>query len=998
MPGINASASIIIDGGTTDSRAILDTQTTDTNPAFKITGSGSILDIYGGVDVSPFIDLPSNVKTSGEEALAFDISDKGKLIFNNVERGTGSTIKTENSSKTINISSGGSAEINKTKIIFSKNSATGIYVDDGILTGNNLVIESESNSFSSKAIELRNNSNAELNNLALNLTHAINALDVNTSHLTVNGLNVAQTAGETSTLVSTHGTSTANRASVTIKDANVIVTGTSGYAMINAGDYSDVKLEGGNYTLNGDGSEQTTTTGLYVSGVDNGLEANNLTLTTTGKYVNAIDVRGKARLNHDVITTAGDNAFALFADSVDTAGQATLTASDMTINTTGTDSAAIVAIRAGEVNVSDSEIKTVGAGAYLLSANTGGIVNGQQITGTSVGVNADLIHADMGSSMTLLGSQLTATGADANGISASFGNNVATVTLDNSQLRSASGSIDTAGANLDVNVNNGSSLQSANNVLVNAQSYTDSATSTRYNSTVRLTANNANLAGTVYADAGSTVNLFLNNNASWSGETLTANDINVDATSLWMLADDATINNLHSDGKTQFAHAGSDYSTLTINGNSTGSGSFFINTLLGDDSSPTDKIVITGNLEGQHSLLVNNTGGLGAVTSGNGINVVVVNGTSAADALKLDGRVVEGAYEYLLYQGGSTDANDWYLRSCYDCSSAVDPDPANSNVVPSPNPKPSVDDIAWREEVPGYIAAPVLNMRYGFDILGTYHQRTGGDVLHKDGAWGRTVGQHNEYDGGRFSYDTDVWFVQFGTDLYYRKDEQNTEQTGGILFTMGTQSTDASDSARGKHAALSVDTGNIDSDVYSLGGYYTMKFEDGSYIDTIGMTSWYRNNYDSISEAKQDGYGVALSVEAGKPFTLYNHVKLEPQVQVKYQYLNLGSFHDDVSNVSGATGNNGEVRGGVRLFTDENPAFTPYLTLDAVTTLGDAPEVQIANERLHADIGDGWWQSGAGMAINFSEHTSVYGEVRYQKGFDSDSDGYGGGIGIKAKF
>ncbi|WP_254311482.1 autotransporter outer membrane beta-barrel domain-containing protein [Rahnella aceris] len=276
--------------------------------------------------------------------------------------------------------------------------------------------------------------------------------------------------------------------------------------------------------------------------------------------------------------------------------------------------------------------------------------------------------------------------------------------------------------------------------------------------------------------------------------------------------------------------------------------------------------------------------------------------------------------------------------------------------------------------------APVLNMQYGFDAIGTYHQRTGGDVLHKDGAWGRIVGTHTENDAGRYSYDTNTWYAQLGMDLVWDKNEENTERSTGILVTLGRQNTDVED-----------------SDIYSLGGYYTLKAQDGGYIDAVGMGSGYKNSDDSTHDAGQDGYGVALSVEAGKPFTLHENLKIEPQAQVIYQYLNLEDFNDDISNVSGVSTSNAQARGGVRLFMD-NPTWTPYLTLDAVTTVGDEPEVQFATQRLKAEFSDNWWQTGAGLAGKLSENTTIYTDVRYQKGFDSDLEGYSGNLGIKVNF
>lgn len=68
--------------------------------------------------------------------------------------------------------------------------------------------------------------------------------------------------------------------------------------------------------------------------------------------------------------------------------------------------------------------------------------------------------------------------------------------------------------------------------------------------------------------------------------------------------------------------------TLTINGDYTGNnGTLSLNTQLGDDASPTDKLLITGDTAGTTTVFVTNTGGAGALTT-KGIEVIDVGGQS----------------------------------------------------------------------------------------------------------------------------------------------------------------------------------------------------------------------------------------------------------------------------------------------------------------------------------------------------------------------------------
>ncbi|MDI8953030.1 fibronectin-binding autotransporter adhesin ShdA, partial [Salmonella enterica subsp. enterica serovar Anatum] len=88
--------------------------------------------------------------------------------------------------------------------------------------------------------------------------------------------------------------------------------------------------------------------------------------------------------------------------------------------------------------------------------------------------------------------------------------------------------------------------------------------------------------------------------------------------------------------------------TLYVDGDYTGNGgSLYLNTVLGDDDSATDKLVITGDASGTTDLYINGIGD-GAQTT-NGIEVVDVGGVSTSDAFVLKNEVNAGLYTYRLY-------------------------------------------------------------------------------------------------------------------------------------------------------------------------------------------------------------------------------------------------------------------------------------------------------------------------------------------------------------
>ena len=98
---------------------------------------------------------------------------------------------------------------------------------------------------------------------------------------------------------------------------------------------------------------------------------------------------------------------------------------------------------------------------------------------------------------------------------------------------------------------------------------------------------------------------------------------------------------------------------LIINGDYTGNGGqLSLNASLGDDNSPTDQLIVSGNVNGSTTLYINNVDGVGAYTD-QGIEIVDVGGVSSDNAFYLGNQIQIGLYEYRLYE----DNESWYLRS-----------------------------------------------------------------------------------------------------------------------------------------------------------------------------------------------------------------------------------------------------------------------------------------------------------------------------------------------
>lgn len=101
---------------------------------------------------------------------------------------------------------------------------------------------------------------------------------------------------------------------------------------------------------------------------------------------------------------------------------------------------------------------------------------------------------------------------------------------------------------------------------------------------------------------------------------------------------------------------------LTVTGNYTGGGTVALDVTLGDSSSAADRLIVGGNTTaGPTTLAITNVGGAGADTTGNGILVVQVAGTSAANSFALPGPgyIDVNGHRYRLVQVGT----NWYLQA-----------------------------------------------------------------------------------------------------------------------------------------------------------------------------------------------------------------------------------------------------------------------------------------------------------------------------------------------
>jgi outer membrane autotransporter protein len=458
------------------------------------------------------------------------------------------------------------------------------------------------------------------------------------------------------------------------------------------------------------------------------------------------------------------------------------------------------------------------------------------------------------------------------------------------------------------------------------------------------------------------------------------------------------------------AASGQTGNVLNVAGNYTGTnGQVVLNTLLNQGGSATqsDRLVIGGNASGSTTLRVNRSG-TGAATVGDGIQLVQVNGTSAANSFHLATPVQAGAYQYLLYQGGASDAGGWYLRSEFEPATTTTDAPTGSNAgtatsgITSTAASRAAAQTAYRPAVTGYALTPLLVTDYGFTMLGRLQERVGdlasveaaSQPASKNGVWGRIGGQNLDADAGdRFSADERTFFAQFGKDWTLSRGANGGSTHAGATVSFGSTSASFADSARGLTGQLSDATGTVETQAQSVGGYWTKYLPDGTYFDGVGQLTHYQNQYGDVygGSGRQNGFGAGVSGEAGKPFSLgVGGLAIEPQAQLLYQYVHLNHFDDGIAQIGANTTNALRGRLGFRLFRAnlgndaKNSTLTPYLIADVLHDFFSPGQTSIGGVTLQNELGKTWYDIGVGVTGSFGKRSELYANVTYAHSISGD--------------
>ena len=452
--------------------------------------------------------------------------------------------------------------------------------------------------------------------------------------------------------------------------------------------------------------------------------------------------------------------------------------------------------------------------------------------------------------------------------------------------------------------------------------------------------------------------------------------------SQWSFNKSSTLNNLDANSSEITFTPTSEYKTLTIKDNLTGSSTFNLNTNIAENKS--DKIVVKGTAEGNHKIGVTNQG---ANVANGKVTLVETNGGNAAFSLtNPNNRVDLGAYQYFLTKEG----NNWVLANSKNAVTPTPPvapvtpnkpvvtpsnpvvTPSNPVVTPS-NPVVTPTNPAATPRNPVVPpAAPVLpstpllsdlaNAQVSLrqaqlllveDDLSGIHQRLG-EVKNgeKGNVWVRNVNSRQQLaalstgKSETSGFKQNVHRVQVGADTAVT----DNLRVGGFV---------------GRSQA------NVDFNGYygdgkvrsnSVGLYAAYLADNGIYVDNIVKYSRLYANSDHTEKRHYNAY--TISSELGKRFSLASDWTITPQAQLAWTHISSQENEDSLSSVYSRIGL--RVAKGFALSNGWN--LQPYAEVNAITSKNRSSKIHYTNSALDVASSRGRFESAVGFNAGFANH------------------------------
>lgn len=678
--------------------------------------------------------------------------------------------------------------------------------------------------------------------------------------------------------------------------------------------------ESGNNTLSVSNGTGTNSHGLLATGEGSVMDISNTTIYALGNNNQNIGVTAKATLN---ISGLEDGTNWVYANgSKKTYGMSSTTDSSLTLknmNIQANDNAqyGILADTRSTLTITGNENKN---NLYLDGNGIAGIY--ATVTGTKLEIDSMKIFASNNNFMLTGGADVTFKNTDIHVLTDHEGfvlNSSSTLNLTDTTFQSVGGK-----------------LLSATGATGSVRQGTMNATRSALN-------------GRILTDDTFNMTLSMQDNSVWN-----------------MMSDSNLTNLTLSDSTVSLQNLNGGFNTLTLDNYTANNAKMVLNTSLGGDSSPTDKLVVQNSLTGQTELTIfDNGSGMGGTTL-NGIQIIDAKSTTLnTGTFTLKGGVLDTrAYEYELFKGDvdGLDNDSWFLRSTGKATNTA------NTLANLPALHLSIVKTGMNS----------LRKRMG-DLRQDYGE-------HLNGLWVRSYAKYLEIEE-HIDTNLNLYGMEAGYDVRLYEDCDNTVYAGlmaGYLYA---------DNIHTKQTNAYKGTGN--GHTPSAGGYLTWFNQNGWFMDATLRYFW--SNLNLQSRASNGQYitfdpnrtFITSSAELGRAFTFDAGTKanyiLEPKIEVQYAHANSKTYQTN-TNLPFRYGATQSLLGRVAIqasyeyFQECNVVWSPFVELGVTHEFKGRTSINYDGGTFKSDVSGTGFEFTMGLNTKMSENWNFYSELMFERG------------------
>lgn len=480
-----------------------------------------------------------------------------------------------------------------------------------------------------------------------------------------------------------------------------------------------------------------------------------------------------------------------------------------------------------------------------------------------------------------------------------------------------------------------------------------------------------NIVGDIRAADGGILTLDLAEGSRFEGKAVldSGNDsqstLTMAKNSLWTLTGNSQLNSLQNEQSViDMTGDNKAFSTLSVE-TLTGNGGTIIMDIDGSQVDASDKIYVTGDFSGSHTLSLKEINGLDSDPGiGQAAENTVLASVNGSGTFTADDQ--EGTLYWQRYELGQKDSaasgytTDWYLKGI-----------TNLNL-----PTTSVEAIAasgalayhtWRDH-------DQLLQRLG-DLR--QHGRE------EEGVWVRVKGGKLSRSD-QFEFENKYTQYELGYDQKLKSTPAYTRYAGISFSYFDGDSSYSSGSGENKVKALNI--------------YGTQIGAKGHYLDLVLKYSQLDNDFKVFDTSGNkitgdyDQNGLSISAEYGRKNNLKNNWYIEPQAQLTFgrlrgtDYTTSNGIRVDQDGIDSFVG-----RIGFNICKDINEKTNIYLKANLMHEFGGGYNASMVDAggtkaRLDRDFDDTWFEYGLGAAVQTGKNNYFYVDVERSAGSDYKKD------------